>query len=375
MKPPVRQQYPKRTLYAILLASFAAGAVSFVIPVVSSVENPFAAHLRAAMTNVITVAFTGAALWFMASLGHFTTRLRRAYVLLGVGLIVFSIAMLQLSIIGLLDQWDSEWATGGGVILLFTLGCVFAYAAMRSLARLVGLRGLLSSFLAVTGISVVTGGLFYLLATSLLTYELEGIDMYIGVVGATASYLLSSSLLTGRLAGTMGARYHQVMRWQTIAFSVFALGALHEAVTTIFFDPDHWYQAYGIYLWPFVVSGVLFVCASYEFRRLTTQEVAATASGGEPADQDYIDTLLAVAGLASNPKEIDEIMDELRSVTASLSKQPSMTSDQKRRLVNTYYQLEKYLTTKDPLRTFTTDEVREQVTPGFLSVFRAKRIE
>lgn len=374
MKPPVRK-YPKRTLCLILLAAFAVGAASFLIPVVSSVENEAAAHLRAAMSIVVTAAFIGAAVWFMASLGHFKTRLKRAYVLLGVGLIVFSLAMLQLSIIGLLDQWDSEWATGGGVILLFMLGCVFTYAAMRSLARLLNVRGLLSSFWAVTAVSAVVGVLFYFVATAALTYKLEGIEMYIGIVGATASYLCFSALLTGQLTSTMGARYHQAMRWQTIALCAFALSALHEGVTTMFFAPEHWYESYGIYLWPLVVTGVLFVRASYEFRGLTAQEVVATGGQSEPTDQDYIDTLLAVAGLASNPKEIDEIMDELRSVTASLSKQPNMTADQKRRLVNTFYQLEKYLTTKDPLRTFTVDEVREQVTPGFLSVFRAKRIE
>lgn len=366
---PSTRSHTKRTLYLIYFAALAAGAGSFLLPVVSSVKDPMVTHWRAAFSIVITVAMCSAATWFMASLGQFKERLRRVYVLLGVGLIIFSVAMAQLAVIGLLDQWDSVWATGGGIVLLFALGCIFAYTAMRLLSRMLNLHGLLPSFWAVTSISVVVGVLFGIVATYTLRYEMEGIATYIGAVAATALYLLCSALLAGRLRQAIGVRYQSVMRWQAIAFSAFALGALHEATTTIFFDANAWYEAYGVYLWPFVLTGLLFVRASYEFRLLTTQEVAAIASHEEPTDQDYIDTFVAVAGLASNPKEIDDIIEEMRVVTANLPPGSTMTVDQKKRLVAAYYQLEQYLTTKDPLRTYTKEEIREQATPGFLAVF------
>jgi hypothetical protein len=175
-------------------------------------------------------------------------------------------------------------------------------------------------------------------------------------------------VLARRITRTIGGRYVSAMRWQTVAFSMFALGGFHEAIGTLFLNNDRTYEAYGFYLWPFIVTGFLFVGASYTFSLLTAREAAAETADTQPTDSDYIDSLVTVAGLASNPQEIDPAMDGMRLVTANLTPGDTLTDAQKQRLLGVYDQLEAYLTAKDPLRTYTTEEIREQVTPGFQAV-------
>jgi len=277
--------------------------------------------------------------------------------------------MLQLAIIAVLDAWESAWATGGALLGFFVLGTFFMHLSMRQLARPLEVKGWLTSVWIVGGISLGVAVASWAASTKLLQYDLEGITFYEAAMGWAGAYATFAALLAWKIRRNIGPRYSTALRWQTMAFVAFVLGAIHEIVTTWFLTTGDWYEDYGVYLWGFIASAVLFLRASYEFRLLTAHQdnaVVATAT----TDRDYIDSLVAVANLASNPRAIDPIMDDMRVITSSLPQDGALSGSQRSQLVTVYRKLEEYLTHRDPLRTYTQDEVREQVKPGFMLVLK-----
>lgn len=370
-------QYKSRQLYLAILITILScifAGLSFLLPVVSSVENTFAAHSRTAFAMALGVLYTGSAIWFLGGLANFKTRLRISYILLCVGLIIFSIAMIQLPIIGLLDQWDSAWATGGGVILIFMLASVFLYLAMRQLSRLIGLRTRLNSLLAVSGATILITILFGIAGSLLVQYELEGVELYIAAVGWTVGFNLQAGLLALRIRKVIGESYKRALYWQAVALISMAIAAVHEAIGTALMNNEHWFQNYGVYLWPFIVAGFLFLRACYEFRSLTATATTADSeeSIAQVQDSDYIQSIMSVAALASRPEEIDVTLDDVRAITATMDGVSKLTEEQKHKLILVYRKLEEYLTAKDPLRTFKHEEVREYITPGFAAVLNRR---
>lgn len=367
--PSQSQQTPKKLFYSLIFGALLAAGLSYFIPVVGSVDDPTATHWRMVFTMVLATLITSSAVWFMVSLRQFKVSLRKAYILLGVGLICFSLAMLQVAVIALLDEWNSAWATGGGLLLIFVLGTFFMHLSMRQLARTLEMKGILTSLWAVGGISIVVAVISWAVSTQLLQYNLDGIAIYEGAMGWAGAYAACAALLAHQIKKVIGPRYNNAIRWQTWAFVAFTLGAIHEIVTTWYLTTGDWYEDYGVYLWGFIGAAVLFLRASYEFRLLTAREDnAGTAT--VTTDRDYIDSLIAVANLASNPRAIDPIMDDMRVITSSLPKDGLLSGSQKSQLVTVYRKLEDYLMCQDPLRTYAQNEVREQVKPGFMLVLK-----
>jgi hypothetical protein len=68
-----------------------------------------------------------------------------------------------------------------------------------------------------------------------------------------------------------------------------------------------------------------------------------------------------VASQASNPSQIDSILDTLREVTSSLGAgERTLTPVQQELLKRVYTDIEQYLVEKEPLRRLTAEEVRRQ---------------
>jgi hypothetical protein len=80
-----------------------------------------------------------------------------------------------------------------------------------------------------------------------------------------------------------------------------------------------------------------------------------------------LDLVTYVSGLASNQLEIGQILDTVREITATLKPSERPSSQDDKRLLGVYLQLEQYLTTKEPLRTFTKEELRKRISEPLLA--------
>jgi hypothetical protein len=297
-----------------------------------------------------------------------------SYTWLGAGLISVAIATLQLPVIGLLDLWDSAWATGGGVITVFMAGAIFMYFGALKLAETLREEGFAMSPVAVTagviGITIVA----YFVAGPLVQYDEEGVNVYVATIAWCICYVVLAGMLTRRTAGDVGQAYQPSLGALAIAFFVFSISGVIEIVGTLIVGNDHAYQAYGVSLWPFIVSGLVFLWASYEFNLLTSRTVIAQVEVEQDiiniTDRDYIESIVAVTSLASRPEAIRPILDELEAIANANAKvaASTLTDVQRRKLVDIYYQLEGYLIEDDPLRNYSKENVREQVSAGFNAV-------
>jgi hypothetical protein len=364
----IQKRSSQITAFTVIFVSAVIAALCFFIPVAPTVKDPFMAHVRTAFAAVLGILYSGSALWFFGGLKDFRTQLRTAYVLLGAGLIIFTIAWWQLPIFGLFDLWHTAWATGGGVILIFILGAFLIYLAIRQIGKTLSFKPKESSLPLVLGITIVVTILSGIAAKYFVQYELESVEIYIAAVSTTACFFFFGGSLARKIVKNIGAAYKSAIRWQSLFLFVLFFGALHEGITTLFLTIGDPYEDYGIYLWPFIVAGFVILKATYEFRLLTSivvlDEKSATVME-KPNDRDYIDSIVALEQLASRPKDIEPQLDEMRLVTSEIKSNVPLSDSGKVRLMHVYAQVESYLMNNDPLRKFEQVELRMHITPRF----------
>jgi hypothetical protein len=326
--------------------------------------NAFAVHTRAVASTVPIFLLLGAAVVFMSSLRTFKAGLRSAYRMFAIGMLIFGILLAQISIWGLFNLWDSTWATSGSALVPLALTITFLYIAARKFSRLLQIKSILNNIWAVTGLTVIVGTAMGIFAHYFIKYDISGSDIYVGVCAWGAVFLTCATILIYKVYHVIGASYQLAMRWLTVGLGVFAAACWHEAITTLWYNNGSRYTDYGFYLIPWSITGLVMLYAAYQFHKITAFESTATATEAI-TDRDYIDSVVAVARLASRPEAIDPLLDDLRIVTVSMKPQQSLANDDLERLMFTFQRLESYLSNEDPLRTVSHDEIMSHVTPAF----------
>ena len=71
-----------------------------------------------------------------------------------------------------------------------------------------------------------------------------------------------------------------------------------------------------------------------------------------------LDLATYAGSLASNPTAVDPILDRVRKITATHTVGQGLTARDEAELLDVYLDLEAYLTSSDPIRTFTKEELR-----------------
>ena len=355
----------------IITACFACAALFSLVPA-REASNPTAAHLRVAIAALAMATSTGAGIWFISNLHFFTARLRRAYALVSIGFITLGLALLQLPVLGLFNMWDSFWISSGAVVAVFAATPLLIYSGMRQYARVVHAKSLAMSYKLIWTATIIFAVGTYLISPHLIWYpDVPGLPTYLAVAASTLVFLTAAAQLSWRLSRSMGSSYHDAMRWLSVALTALAFAAAHEYLTAYMEnDTDVLYLDYGIYLLPFVVSGFFALRASYAFEKLThTTVVGGTNTVGVLTDEDYTDSITTLATCASNPQDIDKLLDQMRVITANLSPGAPLHDADKQKLITTYMQLEAYLTSgKDPARVYTLNQLRERLNPAFVAL-------
>lgn len=89
------------------------------------------------------------------------------------------------------------------------------------------------------------------------------------------------------------------------------------------------------------------------------QEAASTEGG------TILDVVTYLASLATNPSDIDPMLDTVREVSSRLTPGQALSTNDEAKLSKVYKDLELYLIEKDPIRKFTPEEVRRRVRAKF----------
>jgi hypothetical protein len=349
---------------ALYLLSIAIGVGIWLSPLDIDPSSAAIKNMTADISATLAISITYTILQlvsvglFLAGLQHFKSNLRRPYWLLCAGLITLALAQLQTPLAILFDAvW---WLTSGLVAVLYVAPNILLFVGIRSFARLVGIRNRLTLLRFVLPLSLVPPLISLLLPVKLSTTAAtpEAAHLFIALPLWQMSTNAVSAYLAWRIKQSMGGAYTHAMRWLFATLVAYALLSLHFIILAYIGYDDTWYGRSGSYLLTFVVLSTVFVIAGYKFWAVGVQQ--ATMVNVSP-----LDVVVYTASLATNPKEVDSLMDAVRYLTANKVAGQSLTLEQEKTLADVYLKLEDYLINREPLRKFTREDLRLQISQQF----------
>jgi hypothetical protein len=339
------------TIFVLLTILVAGATLMSPMPLVESV--PMAQILT------VTLLLTGGAVLFFMHLKDFRRQLRRAYLLIGVGLLLVVAGAWQFAILSIMGAGDSAWVRLGAAELPFFIATVLTYMGVRIFARLVGAR---SSALRIEVVAASTIGVGLLAVT--------GVSVA-GLSNSPAEYLLAvtqgvvalyAALLVYRSRQVTSAFYHPALTWlMWYCLVTVIVGVL--TLATLSLPADHWYITYTLGNIPYVFNGLFAMLSAFAFARVATAEktMHSVARLNTGQQERSVDVVLFLASLVSSPSSIDSLLDPMRALTASVDPKAALTPEQQTAMARVFLALEDYLVNEEPVRAYHQEDLRERV--------------
>lgn len=358
--------YGPQALIGFVAAAVLSSALAFFIarPGAGHHISLIAMQLRGAAGTAPVSLFFGAAVIFLGGLTNYKAG-RGAYRALAFGMLSFSLLFGQTSVWAVRDLWNSAWATSGSGVATLVAAVVFMYVAAQRFAKILQVRSIVANLWFTLPLAAAASAGMGIFAHYYIKYHIAGADIYVGCCACGAVFMTCAAMLIFKVSRSIGGAYQQAMWWLAFGLAVFALACWHETITTLWFNNGSTYTDYGYYLVPWTIAGTVLLYSAYRFRRMTAYVSGQGAPVVALTNDDYIDSIVAVAGLASRPEAIDPILDDLRDITAAQEPDVAFSPSQQQRLLSIYRRLEAYLSADEPLRTVSRDELLGRVTPPF----------
>lgn len=323
--------------------------------------STWAEKINSGLSFFIFLTQVASVLFFLTSLKAFKQKLRHAYTMLAFGILLFSLSLLQLPLVYFVtyDPIVMSWFIAGTSLL----GALIMYASMRRFASLLEIRSFLTSGWLLLAVPAVTAGITALVPH--VSYELpeSTIDGIFGLYVASGAINALTALIVLQIRGKLGKVYRISMGWLAVALFFASFDRLTETIIKLssFFNQPAFdnYFNYGIMLWPFLLASLCFLKSSLAFN--ATSKDAADL----PDNASTIDVINYAAQLVSQPVAIDTILDKVRQITAAHDSNAKLSEEDETSLRNVYLQIEKYLITKEQLRTYTKEDLRSRLPEQF----------
>lgn len=311
-----------------------------------------------AETVVACILMLAAIFFFLTGLKTFQPRLKVAYAVLSLGIFLIGAAQAQLLYISFYWLWDSAWVKAGGTVLPFLLSLIALYASMYLFARALHIKSFWAKLRYVVPITVASGVILSFNPNRFPEFQTDSdFSVYMAVLGMAMAGTVNTLMLARRIKQGLGKAYQSAMNWLVIAFGIYVFVGIHAAVTATFANPAGGYIDYS--LWTFDIFGVALLIAAIHFNELSRVRLASNAS--------FTDVVTYAALMISDPKEIDVHLDKFRLITAKLTPDEKLSDKDKQTLVDVYLTIEKYLTTREPVRKLSREDIRLRLPESFLS--------
>lgn len=335
-------------------------------------RDTFSFYFNICQAVAIAILHVGAAILFLQGLKDFTRQTKVAYSIFCFGLACYGLAQLQLPILIVLDAFDSFWVRSGLIVLPYLVPVTALFIGMKTFAKLFKVKTVFASFWIVFLVAVVAAVVSTFLPHAHVATTEQEFDAMVGLNVWGGFFILAAAITTLKVKRAAGATYSSFLAWMFIAFVLVILQSWSYLVPLLVSGEESWMLTSGATLTPYVLVGICWVRAAYAFNTLGAQEEAiarATAFTffGKPkilkqnTHTSALDIITYAAQLASNQDAIDNSLDKLREVTASLEPGQKPTLEQVKILRGAYLEIERYLTTEEPVRRFTQDALRKNI--------------
>lgn len=369
----------------VLTVLSCVGALLLPTPLSWPAEN--AEFHQLLIINIIVAAtHSTGAIFFLANLDVYKTKLRRAYTILALGALMTGAGTLQISILTLLNLWETPYGQSGATMIPFLLVGLILYMAVRSFAQLIGVKHILAKAYV-----AIPAALLLVVVSTLLPHANDPAiahesvyDVLVGISVWSSSLMFFSWLIARKVEYNAGRHYTYAIRWLKRALLVSGFVFVYVAFYTLVSNGSSNVVLDTLNSTTTVISGLAWTRAGFAFaltkfyntdmsmiRVLFTRPRATTGSGPDTV----IDMVTSTAGLASNVREIDPLLDKVRAITSRLGPDEQLSPKEVDELVDVYLYIETYLTTKEAIRTFTTRELRARLSPELRRLLESRNKE
>lgn len=348
----------------LVLGAVVLSTIAFVLPMPPRVD-PQVFFVQLFIIIMVSLWYFSAALLFLLALKDFKAQARRAYYLVSMGVMVigiFSVAWLPVATYFFDENLISPFYAASMIVSSIGMGMI--YGGVQRFSKLVGANGRRISWRWILGVLTAGVLIIFLLPQPPGTPNAlvnSGLDNDLLHVGKWLEF--SFCLLIVRLIWLMrqhlGKPYLRAL-WPVGAYAVLDVFFLLAGVVM----EDFWAVSSEIYT--LIAIGVailplLLILAGYRFCRL----YAYAPRDRERQTPNLVDLIVYTASLASRRRDIDPILDNLRSITAVAQSNGGAQDVNKQELEQVYLQVEEYLITKEPVLGLTRDGLRRRVDAYF----------
>lgn len=362
----------------VLVLTVVGTLASLTLPVPKQ-NNWLAFHTYLNLTITIATLYLGGSFIFVKGFTGFTPRLKRAYGILCIGFSLLGLAFVQLPLA----------LYGGAVEVVFRdtqvtsiafLGALIAiYIGTRSFAKLFDVNNITTAWWFLIIPPLILATIYAVLPhapASIPEIEFDGGNGFNVFNMWVALLALLHTLQVKRIAGI---QYTNALAWLAITFSIMLASVVAYLALILPLSDEQWLVAGIAPLVPLVFASVCFLRAAYAFNRITAAQgdaatmTSATARSffGKPQHAKESDVVSSVdivtytANLASDPRNIDPLLDRLRYITSRANGQPSVGEEtNQEELKQIYLDVERYLLQEERLRAFTQQSLRQTVAKG-----------
>lgn len=303
----------------------------------------------------MTIVHLGAALLFLLGLKAFTPKLKAAYRLFCTGIVLFAVAELQLPIGTLLGLASSVWFSTW-LLVPIMVGIWLVYAGLRRLALLFSVRSIwLSPWFVAAVALVVSAAAYFLPLGSYLKTEQEARGT-MALITLSAMIFLAGAVLVYKTWRLATARYAQALQWLFLGQLSLTVGTFVNVIAYVTVGPAHWILLGGYTILIESVLSFSLVKAAYDFSMINETADAPVQPTGSGS---LVDVVIAAAAKASSTVAIDPLLDNVRVITAQLAPGQTPTGPDQTILIQTYKNIERYLTEQEPVRRYDRTELRQ----------------
>lgn len=343
---------------AILIASALFAVLSYKLPVpdyvlqansyITGKANYQSGQALTAFTVGVSLGFV--LLFLLGTRQGFSESFKRTYywiiaggVLLTCGTLVYGFNVYRGTV-------ETDAATIRGEIPLMA-GILVIYWGLYKFARLLQISSLFVTLWFVGFVLVaIAGGLWIAphkpgVGTNELLFDIAN-----ALSGIEAISYAVCAVLAWRIRAVASRQYAPSMMWCAISMvSAFISAAL--LLSFDFITYPSWLTA-GTLSAAFIITNFLTLVWAYSFNKITRMPVRQTSHGNP-----LIDAITLLASLASQPSEVDPLLEDLRRVTATHEPGKPYTAAETTDLQRVYRSLQEYLVNMERLRSFSANQL------------------
>jgi len=350
---------------AVLVGGILFAALSYLLPVphlsdgYRSLIDEASYHSTLAFLFISSTYGFGGALLFLLGLNGLSTAFRRTYYSICAGFFIQSLGSLYYAYGGYRGVIKNDTFYLIAEIPLM-IGIVVIYIGLVKYARLLRISNPLTKPV------FVTIGFILLMAIVWVLPHRSDVGVTRETLFDIAHALQSVELISYAIIALIAAQIHDSVG-PLYARSIWWLKwAMVTAFppTLVLFLGDYvklykWINSDAMSLL-FIVTSIFTICSAYAFSKITRTHVKQ-----QVYDNSLLDSVIFLGSLASNPTDIDPILDKVRVITSNRTENTPLDAQETHTLQEVYTELETYLTTKEQLRTFSRAGLTELVQERF----------